>query len=680
MKRKFVRLALLPLVALVLTSSLVFATNYYVDPSSSASTANGSLSTPWKTIAQVNTGSGVLLPGDTVFFKRGQKYSGQLNLSKSGSAGKPIVYTAYGTGSIPVFDNSISDIINIYNKQYIVIDGFKITDSSMDPNNHSIQAKVGYGIIISNSPNCTVQNCEFSLVGVGIEVSGSSDYTAIRNNYFYNLRMVRNTVGGDDDYGANPMVIGSSNNTIEKNRFEECWATSYDYGYDGGAVEFYGTTMNNNRVINNTAINCNGFIEIGSGTNGQALNNVIAYNKIINCGILGVYQNGSTFTVSVNNLQYYNNTVVETVKQYAQPSVLFWMAGTGTQGMVVVKNNIFWLSSGVNVASSKFNSGQMVHSNNIFRMTSGTPAITLNSTELLSSSANLFESVSGAPSTWNLQLNSSSVAIDFGTPVGFNKDMESNPINGNPDAGALERAQQISQPIPSPLVITATTGKINCFGGSTEVNIKAEGGTAPYSGTGIFKVGAGTHEYTVTDAAGKTAKTTVTVAQPLQLQLSLSAANITSNGGTTSITANASGGTAAYTYNLNNGSYQVSGTFSNIYAGTYAVGVKDMNGCIAGSNITVTEPSTSTSPITVTGRNIKIYPNPTSTEFTVSFYRYHQKKRVQLTVTNSMGNQVYNVRGYTDRNYYFGRSFPAGTYFLRSNISGYVQTFTLIKL
>jgi hypothetical protein len=38
-----------------------FAINYYVDPSSTTTTANGSLASPWKTIAQVNSGTTALL-------------------------------------------------------------------------------------------------------------------------------------------------------------------------------------------------------------------------------------------------------------------------------------------------------------------------------------------------------------------------------------------------------------------------------------------------------------------------------------------------------------------------------------------------------------------------------------------------------------------------------------------
>ncbi len=54
----------------VLMSHRTFATTYYVDPSSTSATANGSLASPWKTIAQVNSGATALNPGDMVLFKR----------------------------------------------------------------------------------------------------------------------------------------------------------------------------------------------------------------------------------------------------------------------------------------------------------------------------------------------------------------------------------------------------------------------------------------------------------------------------------------------------------------------------------------------------------------------------------------------------------------------------------
>jgi parallel beta-helix repeat protein len=582
----------LMVVALIgLSNTALFATNYYVDPSSTATTANGTLAFPWKTMAQVNSGTTLLNPGDSVLFKRGQSFTGRLTISRSGSASAPIVYSNYGTGNLPEFNNSITDIIYIYNKQYIVINGIKIIDNSISTTDHTVQAKISYAINIENSPNCTISNCDISLVGVGISVLAGSDYTTITGNYMHNMRMVRNTplsVNPDDDYGANPMVIGSSNNNISNNRFEECWALSYDYGYDGGAVELFGATMNNNKIMNNTAINCNGFMEIGSSTGGTAQNNIVAYNKIINCGIIGVYQNGSTFSVTVNNLQYYNNTVVETVKQYSQPGVMFWMAGTGTAGMVVVKNNIFWLSSGNNLASSKFNTGQMVHTNNIYRMASGSLGITLNSSELLSTNASLFTSVAGAPADWNYTLPSTSAAINFGTNVGLTKDFAGNAISGNPDAGILEYASVVVVTPPViPLDALATAGSINCNGGTTSVMVSATGGTSPYTGTGSFSVGAGTYKYFVTDSKGLKDSVTIAVTEPTAIAASLTSGAITSAGGSTSITVSASGGTSPYNFNINSAAYQTSNMFSNVLAGTYAVNTKDSKGCIVGKSIII---------------------------------------------------------------------------------------------
>jgi len=674
----------LMIVALIgLSNTTSFATNYYVDPSSTSTTANGSLAYPWKTIAQVNSGTTLLNPGDSVFFKRGQSYSGRLTISRSGSATAPIVYTNYGTGNLPEFNNAITDIINIYNKQYIVINGIKIIDNSISTTDHTVQAKISYAINIENSPNCTISNCDISLVGVGIAVLAGSDNTTITGNYMHNMRMVRNTptsVNPDDDYGANPMVIGSSNITISNNRFEECWALSYDYGYDGGAVELFGGTMNNNKIMNNTAINCNGFMEIGSSSNGTAQNNIVAYNKIINCGIIGVYQNGSTFSVTVNNLQYYNNTVVETVKQYSQPGVMFWMAGTGAAGMVVVKNNIFWLSSGTNFASSKFNSGQMVHSNNIFRMSSGSLGITLNSSELLSTNASLFTSVTGAPADWNYALPSTSAAINFGTNVGLNKDFAGNTISGNPDAGILEYTSVVVATTPVvPLDALASAGSINCNGGTTTVVVTATGGNSPYTGTGSFSVAAGNYKYFVTDVNGLKDSVTITVSEPTAIAASLTSGAITSSGGSTSITASASGGTSPYSFNINNGSYQTSNVFSNVLAGTYTVNTKDSKGCIVGNSITIAayqEPVVTTS-VRFTA---SVYPNPTTNFFKVSIYRYKSNYPVYISVFNTSGNLVYSVKGDAYTTYSFGNNFISGTYYVKVTIGGTTKSFTVVKL
>ncbi len=149
----------------------------------------------------------------------------------------------------------------------------------------------------------------------------------------------------------------------------------------------------------------------------------------------------------------------------------------------------------------------------------------------------------------------------------------------------------ITQPASIPLNATAIAGSILCNGSSTSVTVAATGGTAPYTGTGTFSVSAGTYAYTVTDANGNTSIANITVTEPQIINVNPVSGNIISNGGTTSITVNATGGVSPFTYKLNNGNYQSSNIFSGVSAGTHVISVKDINGCIKTKTIVITEPS-----------------------------------------------------------------------------------------
>lgn len=60
---------------------------------------------------------------------------------------------------------------------------------------------------------------------------------------------------------------------------------------------------------------------------------------------------------------------------------------------------------------------------------------------------------------------------------------------------------------------------------------------------------------------------------------------------TGSITQNISGGVTPYTYNINGGPFVSSPLFTGLSAGTYAMGIKDANGCVEIQNIIMGEPS-----------------------------------------------------------------------------------------
>ena len=94
-------------IVLLLMYVPAWGATYYVDATggndSNAGTATGSA---WKTIAKVNASS--FSAGDFILFKRGETWREPLVVSSSGSAGNPITFGAYGTGSLPVLMASTS--------------------------------------------------------------------------------------------------------------------------------------------------------------------------------------------------------------------------------------------------------------------------------------------------------------------------------------------------------------------------------------------------------------------------------------------------------------------------------------------------------------------------------------------------------------------------------------------
>jgi len=91
---------LIGVVLLMLLISLTSqATNYYISATGSDSNSGLTELLPKQTLTAVNALT--LNAGDTVAFKKGDGWYGQLLITRSGSVGNPIVYTTYGTGTMP---------------------------------------------------------------------------------------------------------------------------------------------------------------------------------------------------------------------------------------------------------------------------------------------------------------------------------------------------------------------------------------------------------------------------------------------------------------------------------------------------------------------------------------------------------------------------------------------------
>jgi gliding motility-associated-like protein len=146
----------------------------------------------------------------------------------------------------------------------------------------------------------------------------------------------------------------------------------------------------------------------------------------------------------------------------------------------------------------------------------------------------------------------------------------------------------VSQPLL--LTINATiTSPILCSGGSAVVGISGNGGTAPYVGTGLVSVIAGVYSYTITDANGCSASTSINVIQPTVLSVAILGQDVVcfgANNGQAST--NVIGGTANYSYLWSNSS--INNNIIGLSPGSYSVIVTDANGCVAYDTVQINEP------------------------------------------------------------------------------------------
>lgn len=161
---------------------------------------------------------------------------------------------------------------------------------------------------------------------------------------------------------------------------------------------------------------------------------------------------------------------------------------------------------------------------------------------------------------------------------------------------------------PSGITINNTTiTHVACFGGNTGVIALNTAAIAPYTATltpgntlnnssTFTALSAGTYTISLSDAAGCTNTTIVTVNQSPQLVITaLNTLNPSCTPGFDgSISIMASGGVSPLTYGLNAGAYQASNNFSNLPLGTYVVKVKDANNCTLTGTVVLTNPSAPT--------------------------------------------------------------------------------------
>jgi len=473
---------------------------YYVSNTTGNDANNGTSSAaPWQTLSKVISASingPKIRPGDTVAFKKGETWIvddtfggfrwwnnfGGRNCV-TGSPGRPITLTNYGTGELPNFlfptpSTLYSKIaMSFENVSYMIIDGLQFNDtrSAVDKiySGSTIQ-----GIMLGESGtdcnNNIVRNCYFSNVSLPIVVVGS-------NNEFYNNTMENfcNAYwAGSDGYGANGFTMTGNYNYVHHNTVSGAWAYSDTFSTNGGALEMINTN-NNNTIAFNTFIDCGGIAEWGSNS-GQAevcQDNLFAYNKIINCGGVSFcnVDPGGGFPIEPSNLKWYNNTIVEnansrfsgpnfgagftsfprwsTFPRLPEPEDKFFSNNGSPVAATVwdIRNNIIICTNSSSAPNGSppyatrdwtytiLGSSKTIHTNNIYKLSSGAViGLTAGSGEVTSSAQILQDESNADPILWNFSPLLTGPAINAGTYVGLTVDFAGNPVSNPPDAGILE--------------------------------------------------------------------------------------------------------------------------------------------------------------------------------------------------------------------------------------------------
>lgn len=401
--------------------------NYYIDSVAGDDAHDGSLASPWKTPAKLLPLLGSFGPGDMVHFKRGGSYDvaslGErgIQVSASGTSNAPITFTAYGSGARPIVRNSATSspwIADFDVKgDWVVVDRLELTGA----HEAGVALRGTHGV---------VQNCDIHSVGAGVQALGE-DATVV-HDHFHDGTMVIDTQGGNDDYGANGVVVFASRAEIAMNVAENLAAPSYDYGTDGGFVELYAaaaSTIDGVEVHHNVVHDSMGFVEAGGAPSCTLTNALFAYNLSVNDYDFSTLHDdvgNDGFACTITGFRFVDNTIVE-----PNASIPTINVGAASPGALAVEDNVFAVAGPTKVYAH----GSIAHDHNLYFLTSGAAlGDPIGSSELLA------DPLFVAPPS-DYRLGAGSPALDVGVTAAYPYDLDGHavPRGAGTDLGAYER-------------------------------------------------------------------------------------------------------------------------------------------------------------------------------------------------------------------------------------------------
>lgn len=335
--------ATLVVASLAATPSLAAAAMYYVDAVAGSDSAAGtSVTTAWQTLAKVNATT--FSAGDSILFKTGQSWAGQLHPLGSGTSAAPVVISSYGGGARPLIDGSSlasGGAVYLLNQGGWTIDGLEVINNSRTDNVGAITPGVNRsGIFVDNESGgvlsgITIQNnfvhdvngcfaCNTNGIDghvnggivVAADVSNLPDASALAAGYesYNNVQILNNTVSNvgregivfwDNSAGLSYLVVApaamSNNVTIQGNKV---------YNIDGDGITLSGVqnALTDHNVVGGAGLKTVAGTQATSGgiwamkTTGVTMQ----YNEVY-----GVLSAGGVDGHAFDNDLYSSNTIVQ---------------------------------------------------------------------------------------------------------------------------------------------------------------------------------------------------------------------------------------------------------------------------------------------------------------------------------------------------------------------------------
>lgn len=400
--------------------------------------AGTSTSSAWKSLSRAKNAA--LRPGDKLLLQRGCAWTGPLELRASGSTSAPIIVSAYGSGALPRIQNSQYGVV--ITGSYLQIEQLAASATPTRYESGCQNQPMGWFIgfrFESGASYNTLRAVEVSGQTNGVKILSGAQHNRVLNSTFRNnnLMYTLDTSDPSNDSGASAIVIEGDDNEIGQNTFVGQNACSYDFGYDGSAVEIYGGQRNN--VHHNRANNNNTFTELGVS---RSADNTFTYNLVtadVPDAHFLVTEGAKGGRGPIYRTRAYHNTIYLT----SANSIGINCDGSCTPDILSFKNNIFWVNGKVSYTDQPADEG-----NNLYWNSTGNPRPYFPTPSQMSPTSRLADPRFVNTAGGDFHLRSDSPAINAGANLGsvYNADLDqtSVPQGTSPDIGVYEYAALVS--------------------------------------------------------------------------------------------------------------------------------------------------------------------------------------------------------------------------------------------